>query len=649
MLREVRDANGNTMRYHYQTVDGGAGAEPWRQIYLKSIRYTGTPTAEGPYEVVFNREASRPDAIVDGRAGFKTVLAERLASIDVRLLVPSTALIRRYTFSYTTGEFSKSLLSRITQLGQDGTTEFNHHSFTYFDEVASGAADTLNGFRPGPTITGATTIDGDGLLLGEHSTALGATDTTQDQGHFYAGIAKGYTKEQSIGAKVGLEQSTATTSLSLVDLDGDSLSDQVYLDGNTVVYRKNLGGTTFQFAAPTAVANLAGLGRDSTLTLTAGAELFYTVGAIRDKSWTRTTGEAYMTDVNGDMLPDLVLNGQVTFNRLTNGVPSFGPNSPTPMAAGANSDTSGMIPDPEAGRAELEAAYHLVDPVRAWVAPYDGKVAITGQVKLLTAAPAGYPADGVRASVQLNGAELWTTTIADPRDLTPKAIAGLGAVKVSAGDRLYFRVHSITDGAYDAVEFNPTVAYTGVDTARVDENGMPVFVFNAGSDYAYGGRPLPFTTPFGGAATLTGSLVKRAATTDDLTVQVLRNGALVFEQTVTADQTGTIPVQAQLTTTAQQQIEVRLVADSRIDLSGIRFSPKLVYQTVDGKPAPKDQSGASLLVFPPRCWRRSSRTGRPTPRPRRMRPGSPQPTASSTCTRPSLRPARSCPPTTTPT
>ena len=125
------------------------------------------------------------------------MLADRLTSVDVRLLVPTATLIRRYTFDYTTGEFGKSLLARITQYAQDGTTEFNRHTFTYYDDVASGAAGKLNGFRTGPQIAGATTVAGDGLLIGERSTALGATDTTQDQGHFYGGVAKGYTKEQS--------------------------------------------------------------------------------------------------------------------------------------------------------------------------------------------------------------------------------------------------------------------------------------------------------------------------------------------------------------------------------------------------------------------------------------------------------------------
>ena len=96
MLREVQDTHGNTMRYHYDVVDGGNGGEPWRQVYLKSIRYTGSGNVEGPYEIVFLREGGRHDVAVDGRPGFKTVLEDRLKSVEVHLLTEANPLIRRY-------------------------------------------------------------------------------------------------------------------------------------------------------------------------------------------------------------------------------------------------------------------------------------------------------------------------------------------------------------------------------------------------------------------------------------------------------------------------------------------------------------------------------------------------------------------------
>src|SRR5262249_37415247 len=153
---------------------------------------------------------------------------------------------------------------------------------------------------------------------------------------------------------------------------------------------------------------------------------------------------------NGDGLVDFVMNGAVYFNTLVNGVPTFGSTSPTPLSPGASSDTSGMVQDPEAGKAEMEAQYRLVDPLRRWAAPYTGKVAISGPYPLLSAPPASYTtADGVRLSIQHNQTEIWSTTIDDPTDTSAKDIQGLDAVNVTAGDRLYFRVNSINDGSYD--------------------------------------------------------------------------------------------------------------------------------------------------------------------------------------------------------
>ena len=292
-----------------------------------------------------------------------------------------------------------------------------------------------------------------------------------------------------------------------VDLNGDGLLDQVYEKNGAVYFRANTGGPQ---SAPNfspnevKVQGLAELGSEASSTFTLGAETYIEGASIFiDKSFTRSRGDSYLSDVNGDGLVDFVMFGTVYFNTLVNGVPTFGTTSPTPLTPGAASDTSGMVQDPEAGKADMEAEYHLVDPLRRWVAPYTGKVSTTGPYHLLSAPPATYTtADGVRLSIQQNDTELWSDTISDPADTSSKAITGLDAVNVTAGDRLYFRVNSINDGSYDAVEFNPTITYTQKDATKVDENNMPQFVFNAASDFAFGGHDLPMTMPFNGTVTL---------------------------------------------------------------------------------------------------------------------------------------------------
>jgi len=136
-LREVRDANGNLIRYYCVRVDDpgvDGGAEPGRNLYLKRITYTGENGSEGRYAVTFFRdrelgEPPRVDETIDARGGFKRVTADRLRRIDVTL---DSGLGRRYEFDYSTGAFFKMLLRSVSQFDERGVL-FNTHEFDYFD------------------------------------------------------------------------------------------------------------------------------------------------------------------------------------------------------------------------------------------------------------------------------------------------------------------------------------------------------------------------------------------------------------------------------------------------------------------------------------------------------------------------------------
>ena len=207
LLREMVDRDGNTMRYSYDVVaDTLNGPEPARQIYPRSIRYTGRPGGQdGPYEVSFIRTKGRADPIVDGRLGFKTVTVDRLTSIEVKLLTETNPLIRRYRIDYQTGQFAKSLISKITQFGEDGS-EFNAHELTYFDEVGTPDPQTISGFAPGAVaISGATTVTGKGLVSGVRSTAFSADLGRSDQVSSYVGLSPDPGKDNSAGFRIGGE------------------------------------------------------------------------------------------------------------------------------------------------------------------------------------------------------------------------------------------------------------------------------------------------------------------------------------------------------------------------------------------------------------------------------------------------------------
>src|SRR6266704_3007540 len=103
-LSRTVDSNGNTVDYEYQPKNQPVhnGGEQAVYTYLREIRYTGSittgqsdeavrgiPPTPGPnyYRVTFFQDAvARVDAVVDGRGAFKTVLDERLKSIEVALM-----------------------------------------------------------------------------------------------------------------------------------------------------------------------------------------------------------------------------------------------------------------------------------------------------------------------------------------------------------------------------------------------------------------------------------------------------------------------------------------------------------------------------------------------------------------------------------
>ena len=413
--------------------------------------------------------------------------------------------------------------------------------------------------------------------------------------------AFGPRKELSIGFKGGSEGGNARLSLILIDINGDGRPDQVFQDGGTVMWRPNTGNPeTPEFGPAQPVAGLGAFNRSSTQTFTAGAQAYVGPAAgIKDFSRSRTSESVYFTDVNGDGLPDLVDGGTVLFNRLNAaGEPSFAADSPTPLGTGAPSNTAGLITITPEERAEAEAAFHLVDPIRRWVAPFTGTIDITGQVALTQAGDAA--ADGVRAAIQLENAEIFSVVIADPTDLTPKPITGLTGIAVTAGQRLYFRVNSRNDGAFDTVAFDPTITYTtvdgvAVDPATLDENGLTVFATTASADYAYGGRPLPMSVPATGTATLSGTIVKPIATSDEVRFVITHKGLPVFQRTFAPGETGTEPFSVPLTLTEGDEILARIDADTRINLAGLRFASTLTYETVNGAPAPTAPDGTRLL------------------------------------------------------
>lgn len=618
VLRTVQDSNGNTMRYHYVVqedsgVGGGQGGVPGYELYLDKITYTGYGSAEGPYQVQFIRdrqldESRRIDVGIDARLGFKKVTADLLRRIEVRY---KDQAVRSYEFTYRTGAFAKTLLERITQFDKDGE-EFNQHQFSYYDEARNGDG-AYKGFGQVENWdTGDDGVDA-GLILEGDASAIGGNKTGSGGGHLYVGIGLGDEKSMSIGGKVGFNRSRSKGLLALTDVNGDGLADKVFNAGS--VYRPNLSGPDgiSKFGEPVSIG-LGGISKEKSKMISAGPEAYFGTGSVgasvgMNRSNTSSETNVYLSDVNGDGLTDLVHSGSVRFGRPDDPekirpVPEYGSDSsvtPYPVSQGAV-DGEELFEDFEEVYQEMLAASPLHDTLRRWTAPYDGRISISGQVALLEDSSEERQeyttADGVRVAIQHNGSELWATVL-EADNYSPVFPENVDSLQVSKGDRIYFRVQSRFDGAYDQVEWNPAISYQDV-SAEPDANGLDPYLYQAGSDFIPTGRTgMATTLPVTGTIALSGDVEIAAPCSDDVTVKVLLNDVEQFSQTVTSGQTSSVSVNLSLNVSKEDQLQFRIATDSPIDATLVHWQPRLEYTAAEDVETLYDPDGNPVLAFDP--------------------------------------------------
>ncbi|MFI6698967.1 SpvB/TcaC N-terminal domain-containing protein [Streptomyces sp. NPDC050509] len=617
-VREVRDGHDNLLRYHHVRVDDGGVANSTvqgRALYPERITYTGHGETEGRYSVTFLRdrdrdEPRRGDVQVDARYGFKRVTADLLRRVEVKL---DDELIRAYELNYQTGAFAKTLLQSVSQFGEDNRV-FNTHRFDYFDDVR----DKSGSYTTFDAAAGWTVPDDDlgvNIREGEAST-LSSSTSVGAGGHLYVGYNPvAPVKSGSAGVKVGANAGVSDGLLALQDVNGDNLPDKVFRRNGEVFYRPNLSGPSGQQTfgdTPVKLTGLPGISRETTLSGTAGIEAYVGVNGQLDYVSTTTTSDRYFTDVNADGIADLVNNGGVLYGRLdSDGKPTYSPDSAgTEAPVGPGAATGTIVGDQTAAFERAVDNSPLMDSVRRWVAPYDGKVQIEGGVRLeKDSSPqrAEYEkADGVRVTIQHNETELWAQRIG-PDDYAEFAPTGVNSVQVRKGEAVYFRVQSVLDGKYDTVAWDPRVSYVGLP-AGTDANGQSTAVFDAKNDFTLAGRPSVVTAPLTGTLKITGDLVKTAATSDNVTVLITHEKADLLGNPVTkelirkvlpAASTGTTPIDLSVQVAARERLSWKLLVDSPIDANALRWAPKAHYTKADGVESVVDPAGNPTVVVNP--------------------------------------------------
>lgn len=639
-LVETRDANDNFVQYEYTLVEDVGlpnGTVMGYQTYLTKITYTGHGNVAGEYTVDLIRdrdlnEPRRKDVSINARLGFKQVSADLLRKVVVRF---QNQLIRSYDLDYKEGAFYKTLLGAITERDKNGVV-FYKHDFDYYDEVRQNG--TYKPFKP--IINWNTMYDnvkGDSWNpiqlfnrdFSGNASALGGSKS----GNFNLGIALTFgladgnylAKSSTIGGNFGYSEANNEGLLALVDIDGDRLPDKVFKHPNgELVYRRNLSSPSNGFgmmAFDQQYHKLVGIQQFSiskTNTVTIGAEVHVgPVFAGYSYANSHTTTETYLTDFNADGLMDVVVKGVVHFNKgigadqniyfETTSQNTPNPISPTPA------DTSLIRIDPLAQEKMIDS-FPLHDVVRMWAAPYAGAISINAPVRLIentSNVSQDYPyKDGVRVTIQRNGTELWAYRIpANNYGVVTPDVSRVDSIQVQPGDRIYFRVQSVVDGAYDQVFWQPVISYRNQSLTETDANRKKVYQFDIAKDYllkAALSAPQSVSMPLKGTIRMEG-LFKKPITSDDLELAVLklrRSGSrnvmeTVFSRLYAWNAVADEQIGETIRVDSTDELIFALRSATNVDWTALTWQPRIYYTSADNNTTVLSTTGSPIYQFLP--------------------------------------------------
>ncbi|MCB9321331.1 MAG: hypothetical protein H6570_18780 [Lewinellaceae bacterium] len=600
-LQEIRDADGNTIRFVYQQVSDvgvAGGTVAGRYLYPERIDYTGFADTSGPFQVMFFRdkelgESSRPDKMILGRLGFKEVCGDLLRRIDITF---NDETIRSYRLDYQVGAFEKTLLASIAQYDGQGNLFYRHH-FTYYDE--SKLNQDFQPYLPtvswdvpydkvrGKIVNPIPGFDGEITVLGGDASNNIGGGTVVTVGP----IGDPTSKINSAGGSFAYASSQSQGLLALVDIDGDGLPDKVYTRQGALYYRSNQVRQDNSFGPERPIRGISGFSATKASSTSIGAEghVGFVFGGYEHTN-TTTRATTYFTDFNGDDLVDIAKDGIVYFNHINAaGEPEFTRSSnPTP-----NPVTPASPPDPNLFAEDTSELlqkmtdFPLHDVVRMWQAPDTGYVSIDAPVHLLEdPAAADYThKDGVRVSIQKQGSELWSSRIMGD-DYGIKNPGNVQYFRVNKGDRIYFRVQSVFDGAYDQVIWDPRITYESISGDTLTANGKSRKTYQASSDFLLTAMQ-SLHMPLDGQVSIEGTFTK-GRLTDDLRLQILRvDGAdtiYVLDRLLRSD--SVISTDIAISGLPVRDADVfyfRLLTSTQVDWRALDWKPRIYYTQADSQ------------------------------------------------------------------
>ena len=286
-LEEVRDTNGNYIKYEYGKDNG--------QVYPSRITYTGNGVTDGIFTVNF-ATTTRSDTASSTASGFQVKSEHIINRVDVKT---NGTLTRRYDLATTTGNNTdRLLLSSITESGYTeagATTTLPATAISYQTATTSWALDT--GYSIPVTFGKAKDtnskgvvlddVNGDGLLdLIKSWSDVDGLNPVQAV-YINNGNGTGWTEDSNYTIPVTFIRGTYDRGVRVFDVNGDGLAD-------IVKAQSDLNGTSTVKAVYINDGDGTGWTQDSNYDV---PEVF---------TWDAADKGVRPFDVNGDGLIDLV-------------------------------------------------------------------------------------------------------------------------------------------------------------------------------------------------------------------------------------------------------------------------------------------------------------------------------------------------------
>ncbi len=332
-LAEIVDIFGNFIKYEY-------AVSPSNEIYLKRIYYTGHKSSpnsvdlEPSYRIFFHYD-QREDILRDGRLGFVRQTDSILCYIDATYLNNNTGnqpfcpyMNRRFLMLYNDSA-PVSLLSQIED-------HINHFDVRWpIDGDCSipmyNGNDVLNGVTSfdylnpllTPVFAKIDTIPLNADML-EKSLSLSENSSWNVGGTATVGFGNDVWETNfSVGGNYNFSRSNGKTKQLLLDINGDGLTDFVFIENDSIYYRPQYyedSRPSFGDAVNTGIP-AKGLSAETSDThswgLQTGVEVYVAHANVSGgMSYSKSYTTSYFADVNNDGLPDYIDDGKIYFNLL---------------------------------------------------------------------------------------------------------------------------------------------------------------------------------------------------------------------------------------------------------------------------------------------------------------------------------------------